>query len=69
MEEIEKLKKEKTAEYFYGLSKLSFAGLVIGILVPLGQDSDLYPIIFAKAIIGSILTMVFARIGFLILNS
>lgn len=33
--EKDKVRKEKLASYFFDLSKLSFAGLVIGIVVPL----------------------------------
>ena len=34
-QERDKIRKEKLAGYFFDLSKLSFAGLVIGIVVPL----------------------------------
>lgn len=33
--EWDKTRKEKLASYFFDLSKLSFAGLVIGIVIPL----------------------------------
>lgn len=33
--EKDKTRKEKLAGYFFDLSKLSFAGLVIGIIIPL----------------------------------
>lgn len=33
--EKDKIRKEKLAGYFFDLSKLSFAGLVIGIVIPL----------------------------------
>lgn len=33
--EKDKVRKEKLASYFFDLSKLSFVGLVIGIVVPL----------------------------------
>ena len=33
--ERDKTRKEKLAGYFFDLSKLSFAGLVIGIIIPL----------------------------------
>lgn len=33
--ERDKTRKEKLASYFFDLSKLSFAGLVIGIVIPL----------------------------------
>lgn len=33
--EKDKVRKEKLAGYFFDLSKLSFAGLVIGVVIPL----------------------------------
>ena len=38
LEEKDKLRKENMAKYFFDLSKLSFAGLVIGVVVPLYGD-------------------------------
>lgn len=35
LEEKDKVRKENMAKYFFDLSKLSFAGLVIGVVVPL----------------------------------
>ena len=36
--EKDKIRKENLAKYFYDLSKLSFAGLVIGVIIPLYGD-------------------------------
>lgn len=36
--EKDKVRREKLAGYFFDLSKLCFAGLVIGIVVPLYSD-------------------------------
>ena len=36
--EKNKTRREKLAGYFFDLSKLSFAGLVIGVVIPLYSD-------------------------------
>lgn len=36
--ERERVRRDKLASYFFGLSKLSYAGLVIGIILPLMSD-------------------------------
>lgn len=36
--EKDKTRREKLAAYFFDLSKLSFAGLVIGVIIPLYSD-------------------------------
>ena len=36
--EKDKVRKENLAKYFFDLSKLSFAGLVIGVVIPLYGD-------------------------------
>ena len=36
--EKDKTRREKLAGYFFDLSKLSFAGLVIGVIIPLYSD-------------------------------
>lgn len=38
--EKDKVRKEKLACYFYDLSKLSFAGLVIGVVLPIFSNSS-----------------------------
>lgn len=38
--EWHKVRREKLAGYFFDISKLSFAGLVIGILLPLFSDFE-----------------------------
>ena len=67
MEEKEKLKKGKTAGLFMHLCELSFAGMVIGgmVSIPSGTVDALS---IAKVIVGGILSIVFARIGFIILK-
>ena len=35
IKENDKIRRENLAKYFYDLSKLSFAGLVIGVVIPL----------------------------------
>lgn len=57
--EKDKVRKEKLAGYFYDLSKLSFAGLVIGIILPLFTNvGDLK--IWCVAILGLLLTILSA---------
>ena len=38
VKEKDKIRKENLAKYFYDLSKLSFAGLVVGVIIPLYGD-------------------------------
>ena len=38
--EKEKIRQEKLAGYFFDISKLSFAGLVIGIVLPLFSNVE-----------------------------
>ena len=38
--EWHKVRREKLAGYFFDISKLSFAGLVIGLLLPLFSDFE-----------------------------
>lgn len=40
IKEKDKVRKEKLAGYFYDLSKLSFAGLVIGVILPIFSNSN-----------------------------
>lgn len=38
IKEKDKTRRDKLAGYFFDLSKLSFAGLVIGVIIPLYSD-------------------------------
>lgn len=38
LKEKDKTRRERLAGYFFDLSKLSFAGLVIGVVIPLYSD-------------------------------
>lgn len=38
VKEKDKTRRDKLAGYFFDLSKLSFAGLVIGVIIPLYSD-------------------------------
>lgn len=67
MNDKEKLRKDKTAGFFLDMAKLSFAGMVIGSVVSITEETSL-PIILSQAIVGTLLTIVFARVGFMILN-
>ena len=54
--EKDKVRREKLAGYFFDLSKLSFAGLVIGIVLPLFSDSQ-NSVMWAVISLGCILTI------------
>lgn len=41
LREMKRVKKEAMAKYFYGLSKLAFAAMVLGGMVSFFQDADL----------------------------
>lgn len=38
IQEKDKIRKENLAKFFFDLSKLSFAGLVVGVVIPLYGD-------------------------------
>lgn len=60
--EKDKIRKENVAKYFFDLSKLSFGGLVIGIIIPLygdvGNENNWYSICT-----GVLLTILLALFG------
>ncbi len=61
-EEVKKkndLRKEKIAGYFFDLSKLSFAGMVIGSITPLFTDVN-HGFNWYSTLLGVITTYVFA---------
>lgn len=57
--EKDKVRKEKIAGYFFDLSKLSFAGLVIGVILPLFTYVGDYKI-WCAASLGMLLTIMSA---------
>lgn len=65
--ERDKTRKEKLAGYFFNLSQLAFAGLVIGWITPLSSSStDIQS--WAVLIGGIVFTTIFASIGNTILK-
>lgn len=60
--EMRKVRREKLAGYFYDLSKLSFTGLVIGLVIPLIADMT-NPLLWVILIIGIVLTCLSARLA------
>lgn len=64
----DKTRKEKLAGYFFDLSKLSFAGLVIGGLVSIKSDNTDHAIDIYRVIVGCLLTILSARMANLILK-
>lgn len=60
--EKERIRREKLAGYFFDISKLSFAGLVIGIVIPLFSNvGDLK--IWSAVILGIVLTILAASLA------
>lgn len=64
----DKTRKEKLAGYFFDLSKLSFAGLVIGGLVSIKSDNADHAIDIYRVIVGCLLTVLSAIMANLILK-
>ena len=64
----DKTRKEKLSGYFFDLSKLSFAGLVIGGLVSIKSDNADHAIDIYRVIVGCLLTILSARMANLILK-
>lgn len=54
--EKDKMRREKLAAYFFDLSKLSFAGLVISIILPLFSNVG-NTILWLAVLFGTILTI------------
>lgn len=66
-QEIEKLKKDRISTFFFDMAKLSFASIVAVAIISI--TSGAYDALATyKAVVGAVLTLVFARIGFLTLN-
>lgn len=66
-DEKEKLKREKSSGFFLDMGKLSFAGMVIGSIVSVTSQENIFYLL-GKAIVGILLTIVFAKIGMFILK-
>ncbi len=66
--EKDKNRKDKLAGYFFDLSKLSFAGLVIGSIVAVDMENTELYLHLGRAVFGCIATISFARFGNLILK-
>lgn len=64
----DKTRKEKLAGYFFDLSKLSFAGLVVGGLVSIKSDNTDHVIDIYRVIAGCIFTILSAIIANLTLK-
>lgn len=62
VKEQTKVRREKLAGYFFDLSKVSFAGLVIGIIVPLVSNVK-EPSTWIAAVLGLLLTVILALIA------
>lgn len=65
--EKDKTRREKLASYFFDLSKLSFAGLVIGGIVSIKPEMDV-TVEVCRVVFGIISTFVLARMGNVILK-
>ena len=62
IKEKDKVRREKLAVYFFDLSKLSFAGLVIGVIFPLFTNvGDVK--FWSVAILGTTLTIISALVA------
>lgn len=64
----DKTRREKLAGYFFDLSKLSFAGLVIGGMVSIKPDGTDYLIEIYRAVAGCLFTIFLARMANTILK-
>lgn len=68
VKEKDKTRREKLAGYFFDLSKLSFAGLVVGGMVSIKLDSVDYSMDVYRAVVGCVFTISLARIANIILK-
>lgn len=59
---VESGRREALGKYFYDLSKLTFAGLVLGLVVPLTQDFH-NVLLYGLFVIGAIMVCIFAFFG------
>ena len=63
VKEKNKVRKEKLAGYFFDLSKLTFAGLVIGGISPLFSHDEYKIVAICVAIFGVVTTLLLAKIA------
>ena len=63
VKEKDKVRREKLAGYFFDLSKLAFAGLVIGGIVSLKEDANVIGLEILKTLFGCITALIFAKIA------
>lgn len=68
IKEKDRTRREKLAGYFFDLSKLSFAALVIGGIVSIKPDNIDYSMEIYRVIIGCFFTISLARIANIILK-
>lgn len=61
--EKDRTRKESLSKYCYDLSKLAFAGMVIGGLMALAQDTKINITLILFVIFGVVLMLMLARIG------
>lgn len=59
---VESGRREALGKYFYDLSKLTFAGLVLGLIVPLTQDFQ-NMLLYGLFVVGAIMVYFFAFLG------
>ncbi len=63
VKERDKTRKESLSKYCYDLSKLAFAGMVIGGLMTLVQGTEVNITLILFVIFGVVLMLMLARIG------
>lgn len=63
--ERDRTSRETLGKFFYDLAKLSFAGLVVGSFA-LNERGEIFMTAVASA--GTLMTIIFSRIGFVILK-
>lgn len=67
MKERNKVSREMLGKYFYDLSKLVFAGVVIGGVMQFAQSKD-FELLPIMASLGIFVSVIFAIVGFIILK-
>lgn len=66
--EKRKMSRETLGKYFYDLSKTSFTAMVVGSIVSLFIDGSTARSGWTLAVIGIVVTYIFAYIGYYIMN-
>ena len=67
LKERNKVSREMLGKYFYDLSKLVFAGVVIGGVMQFAQSKD-FELLPIMASLGIFVSVIFAIVGFIILK-